>query len=135
MADPAKSDSLATWFPSPDQQEAAEYLAAGYSQFRTAEITGHGQAVIWRWTRVPEFAAYVADLREKLVAAQRPLYEHSVSIAQQIVLRALTGEPVDKLDYDRAERLLQSTLWRTAKPRAAKGDDGDEQRQLPEGQR
>lgn len=113
---------------------AAEYLAAGYSQWRTSQLMETDHKTVWRWTRDERFMAYVADLREKLVAAQRPLYEHSVSLAQQIVLRALTGEDVDRADYERAERLLLATLWRTARPSAAKGDD--EPRQLgPGGER
>lgn len=115
----AKPNSLATWHPSRQQQQAAEYKAAGYSNVRTAELCGLDTRTVWRYTQDERWMAYMADLRERLVAAQRPLYEHSVSIAQQIVLRRLTGETVDDADYDRAERLLQRTLWRTATPRAA----------------
>jgi hypothetical protein len=126
-------NSLPVWVPTSSKQGmAAEYLAAGYSQNRTAELVETDQKTVWRWTQDQRFAKYVAWKREQLVQAQRPLYEHSVSIAQAIVMRALTGEPVDRTDYERAERLLQSTLWRTAKPRAALEEDGGP-KQLPEG--
>jgi phage terminase small subunit len=116
----------------------AEYLAAGYSLHRATVKLGMDYKTAWEWTRKPEFAAYVAEVRDKLVQAQRPLYENSISIAQAIITRRLTGE-LDADDDESvalAERLLLATLWRTAKPWAAKDDGGDEgQRRLGGGGR
>ena len=115
-----QSKRLKPWTPTPGMAQAAEYLAAGYSQHRTAEILDISQKNVWQWTQRPEFAALVADLRLKLVEAQRPLFENSISIAQNIVTRYLTGEGgVDDDTYHRAAKLLELTLWRTATPRAA----------------
>jgi hypothetical protein len=107
------------WTPTPQQAQAAEYLAAGYSAYRTAQVTEQTQKQVWLWTQKPEFMELVADLRQKLVEAQRPLFENSVSIAQSIVTRRMTGEEVDDDTYAIAVNLLQRTLWRTASPRAA----------------
>lgn len=111
--------SLTPWTPSPQQQRAAEYLAAGYSQNRTAELIGSQQRTVWQWCQREDFAAHVAFVRQRLVEAQRPLYDNSVSIAQVIYTRALTGEAVDDRDLALAIKLLEQTLWRTARPRAA----------------
>jgi len=109
----------AAWHPSVTQQEVAEYLAAGYSQNRTSMIvTGVTLRTIQRWwAEVPEFRVYVQEVRAELIAGQRPMFETTVSLAQQIVLGALTGEyPADDPRVGIAREVLRTTVWRIATP-------------------
>lgn len=109
----------AAWIPSAIQREVAEYLAAGYSQNRTSQLV---QGITLRsiqrwWAEIPEFREYVAEVRAELMAAQRPMFESTVAIAQKLVLMGLTGEcHPDDPRVQLARDLLARTVWRIVQP-------------------
>jgi len=106
------------WAPSEQQREVAEYLAAGYSQKRTAALTKVGLRSINRWwCEEPEFQEYVLGLRDVFMAGQRSLFQNSVMLAQSIYFKALTGDAEsDDPAVELATRFLERTVWRNVGP-------------------
>jgi hypothetical protein len=141
----SKRVSISPWAPSDLQHQCAEYLAAGYSQKRTAAIVsqenegtklpGITQQGISKWLiEQPQYAEYVAEMRRQWLAAQRMMFHNSVGIAQLIYFKALTGEcDADDPTVELATKLLDRTLWRHAVPGGLAGDDGASGGALPPG--
>ena len=116
----------------PQQQQWAEYVAAGYSRRAASHMINTDDRTGRKWWAIPEMREYVEEIRAELMAAQRPLFESTVLISQQLVLGALTGEyPPDDPRVHLAREVLRTTVWRVVQPGNTAVGDG--QRQLPPG--
>lgn len=118
----------------PQQQQWAEYVAAGYSQRRASFSVGVDDRTGRKWWAIPEMREYVEDIRAELMASQRPLFESTVLLSQQLVLGALTGEfPPDDPRINLAREVLRTTVWRVVVPGNTSVGDGQQPKQLGPG--
>lgn len=102
------------WTPTDKQREAAEFLALGYSQKRTAALVGISQPAISKWWNTqPEFQQYVMDMTAQFMASRENILAQSVALATLIYHRALTGDvdADDEPTVELATRLLERTIW------------------------
>lgn len=109
-------------------------MAAGYSQRRSAQLIGVDDRSVRRWWTEERFRELVMQRREELMASQRPLFESTVALSQQLVLGALTGEyEPDDPRVELARSILQRTVWRIVQPGHAGLAAGQQLPQLPSG--
>lgn len=111
--------SLEEWAPSDTQREVAEYLAAGYSQNRTAQICKVVDLrTIQRWWaehdedgRYP-YREFVNRWKQEILANANPKFASLVDKCQEIQLRVADGnlDPNSGLAIW-AERQLSRTLY------------------------
>ena len=100
------------------QREYADHLAAGKSQRQVAKLCGTTQQNIsWLIKNKPEFVALIQELRAELMASQRPLFESTVALSQELVFGALAGEyDPDDSRVELAREVLSRTVWRIVEP-------------------
>lgn len=124
---------IGPWQPSADELRVIEYLAVGYSQNRTAALTGVHQQVISRWYNQNEaFRQMVADRTVEFIESQSNVFEQTKALAQLIFHQAMTGErDRDDPATELAVKFLDRTVWRLAS--GEKHQQFGAQRQLPPG--
>ena len=110
---------LDTWRPTEEQFKVAELLASGYSQTRTAAISGVPQQTISNWwggdlSFSEQFRQLVADLQVEFMERRESIIEQSETLALLLYHQGLTGERVDpnKTPIDLALEILRATVWR-----------------------
>ena len=124
MARKRMHNSLDVWAPSADEIKVAEYLAAGYSQNRTSQLTDIPQSTISDWWQRAEFQEYVVDRTVAFLESQQALLDSSIALAQAVYHQGLTGELSDgkSSTVDLAARLLERTVWPAKARDGAKGE-------------
>lgn len=126
-----RMNNTGIWSPSTEELTVIEYLAAGYSQNRTAKITGIPQSTIASWfSRNPAFAQMVADRTVEFVRNRDATFAQTLALAQMLVHQGLTGELSDD---DPALRLAIRVVERFGGAHQEHRQFGAKPRELPPG--
>lgn len=110
---------LDTWRPTDEQFKVAELLASGYSQNRTAALSGVPQQTISRWwdgevSFSQQFRELVTDLQREFIERRESILVQSETLALHLYHQGLTGECSDSgtTPLDLAAQLLSATVWK-----------------------
>lgn len=91
-------------------------LASGYSQNRTAAITGVPQQTISDWLNVtdfsPQFTRMVQEMQVQFLENRESVLKQSEALALLLYHQGLTGERDDVSPIELALELLRNTVWK-----------------------
>ena len=113
------------WAPTPQQYDAIDLQALGYSLNAIARKLDIPQPTLWSWNNELAFSAQYRERVEQRIdefaEARDAVHDQQVILALDILQQVLTGEmprervgdnAIAPLRYDAAVKLLSQTFWK-----------------------